>query len=275
MQPLRKVLDDIKKGMAQGELKEGVISVGIYGTGGMGKTILAMRMAQLITPVEKEILYIDFSNSFSSITLNPEWNNLAERTTRFVFQGMESLAYILNLVHQGTPEQKLELGLPANTGTIVLDEFSQMLAQDLYSLANKREAESIRTTKGDVEQDKVEWADYGKAKNRAAYIMSLIAGMKVNTIFTYHQKEDAINGPDTPRVVRLDVSPAMVSVVTRSLHFLIKCSKGKNNKGETIYTLRTDGDGSVETKSKISSLLVKDYPHNRFLEDLRKVLENV
>ena len=100
----------------------------IYGSSGVGKTVLAFQIAQAITAPDKTIAFIDSAQGGAVLLNHPE---LRARVKRWPWKNREAQNAILSAVEQ-------RLGLFADVGCIIYDEFSNMADSDLKVVSADR-----------------------------------------------------------------------------------------------------------------------------------------
>lgn len=86
----------------------------LYGESGVGKTVEAVHLAQLITPPDKRILHIDTGEGWVSVENHPQ---LKKRTKRMVYKGLAQINLLVDAIEAGVD------GF-SDYGTIIFDEFS-------------------------------------------------------------------------------------------------------------------------------------------------------
>jgi hypothetical protein len=100
----------------------------IYGTYGVGKTVLSMQLAQALCPADNTILYIDYAEGFT-VLRNPEFIKLTQGVKRMKYKGVSQLKAI---------GQNHSTELLKNVGVVVVDETSAMATDALRSICRER-----------------------------------------------------------------------------------------------------------------------------------------
>jgi hypothetical protein len=173
-----------------------------YGANGVGKTVLAMQIAQAITPPGKDIAYVDSHSGFK-VVLNPQWKRagLGNRTRRFQYESYGQL-------------RSLGLAIKAelfDIGCIVLDESSSMSAWDLQDVLADHVARNVK----DVNPDVPQWPQYNAEKNRYASLMNDIYAAPVHVIQIAHRRTDL--DAAKRQMINPDFIPSLMSIITQPL----------------------------------------------------------
>lgn len=105
----------------------------LYGVSGVGKTVEAQQLAQLVTPEDKQILYVDTGEGWVSLKNHPQ---LKRRTKRMTYQGLAQIELLVDAI-------KAKVTGYDNYGTLVFDEFSTSAKQFLHVVLDANSVESL------------------------------------------------------------------------------------------------------------------------------------
>lgn len=145
----------------------------IYGQSGVGKTVEAMLLAQMITPPDKEIIFIDTAQGWISLLNHPR---LKQRARRMRFQGLSQIELLVKAIQASA-------GTFANVGTVVFDEFSTVAKKDIHT---------VNTATGVGEFEASEFKQYNITTRRmekvAWEILKLVEDCHL--IFVAHERVD-------------------------------------------------------------------------------------
>lgn len=172
----------------------------IFGLSGMGKTVEAMEMAQIVTPPDKKILFIDTSDGWVSLMNHPQ---LMRRSKPIAYRGLSQIKMIVEAL-------KAEQGSFAGYGTLVFDEISTTA---------KRDAPRVYEATGLKEFEAAEFKHYNIATRRMEDVLSKVMELREthNLIFVSHMKER--KNKRTEIVVREpSVMPAFGETLKEALH---------------------------------------------------------
>lgn len=148
----------------------------IYGGVGVGKSYLAMRIAQTITPKNKQIMYIDYAEGWTAVK-NTE---LEKRTDRFQYDSIGQLQAIAQAL-----SEKAE-GFE-NYGCIVIDEYTSMMQETLQRSTEYMHNKNPKTQTDDIVP---EWPAYRRNEILGAKVHETINHIKgVNVIYVGHKKD--------------------------------------------------------------------------------------
>ena len=105
----------------------------LYGVSGVGKTVEAQELAQLTTPPDKRILYIDTGEGWVSLKNHPQ---LMRRTRRMTYQGLAQIELLVDAIKANLPEFD-------DYGTLIFDEFSTSAKQFLHLVLDANEVKMM------------------------------------------------------------------------------------------------------------------------------------
>lgn len=211
----------------------------LYGPSGAGKTVLAMQIAQAITPPDGIILYVDSMEHWVSIQNHPD---LKDRTRRLKYQGLSHIEEI-----QAAIEDKFDFF--ANVQTVVLDEMDSMQIEDLDLVA-------MNSKEKDHGPDDVTWPDFNKNTTRVRRKIRSFLKQDLNVVLVAHDGE----GKDRRGIIiqRPDFTPKLAKVMLEFVHLcgymtaeVVKTSEDKNEYKRIIQVHPT---GNLITKSRIGGL---------------------
>lgn len=147
------------------------------GVMGSGKTVNAFRLAQLITPPDKTIEYIDSMEGWVSLDNHPEWD-LKRRVNRRQFTGksqLETLTYAI----------LAKAGRYKDVGCIIVDEASTMADEFLETVTAAHAKKD--TAKN---PDEPLWPDYNVTKVQFGRVTTKMLKLPCHVIFLSHVRED-------------------------------------------------------------------------------------
>ena len=211
----------------------------LYGPSGGGKTVLAVDIAQAITPPDKIILYLDSMEHWVSLQNHPE---LKKRVRRLKYQGLSQIEEIQSAIKDG-------FDFFADVGTIVLDELDSMQTEDLDLVA-------MSSQEKDHGPDDVTWPDFNKNTTRVRRKIRALLKEDVNVICVAHDGE----GKDRRGIVvqRPDFTPKLAKVILEFVHLCgymtADVIKTSDNKNEYKRTVQVHPTGNLITKSRIGGL---------------------
>lgn len=213
-----------------------------YGPSGGGKTVLALQVAQQVTPPDKLILYIDSLEHWVSVVNHPELKN---RVRRIKYEGLSQIDEIREAIQEG-------FDFFADVGTVVFDELDSMQGEDLDLVAQN----SKETDHG---PDDVTWPDFNKNTVRVRRTMRAFLKQDLNVICVAHDGE----GKDRRGVIvqRPDFTPKLAKVILEFMHLcghmtaeIVKTSADKN---EYVRWVQVHPTGNLITKCRIGGLPYK------------------
>lgn len=218
----------------------------IYGDSGTGKTVWTMQVAQAITPPDKKIVYIDYSEGFS-VFRNPEWQHLTKRVKRMQYQGLsqiETLAYAVQAGKSGFDD----------IGAIILDEATSMAEADLR-LVRAKNVQRDPSKDPDV----AEGPDYIAEQNRFGKTANILLATRVHTILVAHSRTDKRNGLDFTDAA---FQPKLSTIIKRDMNLVGYFTADQQSVSGTeepkyIRQLQVHPTRMISAKTRISGLSVK------------------
>lgn len=218
-----------------------------YGYPGSGKTVLAMQLAQALTPPDKGILLVDASTGWVTLNNHPE---LKRRVGGVVFKNHDQLRQIAEAI-------KTTRGGFANIGAVVLDEFSVIAASILNDVAETRESSSANK----LEPGALDQRDYGLAQNIVRRLIFDFQKAGVHLIATAHERRDKVNKQSANSLIRTAPAfpPAMWGLdVARLFHLVGRITAElviTPGKPDTyLREIQVHATNLVEAKSRVGGL---------------------
>lgn len=228
----------------------------IYGVDGIGKTVLAMMIAQMITPPDKQIALVASNNNYRVIK-NPRWRKVGlDRRTKLVrwegWSQIKTLSQLIQVDHEGF-----------NFGCIVMDELSQMLGTDIQRLHDQHKLDGKKDTDDDVPG----WGEYNPAKNRYLKMMEDLMAANTHIIAVAHRREEMNRAKQL--LISPDFIPSVRKEVTKPFSFVGYMTADLVSSGDTgdvSYTrsVQVHPTKLIGAKTKIDNLplqvLAEDLP---------------
>lgn len=143
----------------------------IYGGPGVGKTILAMEMAQILRK-DKKILHVDYANGRDSLK-NARWRHLAEHTDFLPTQRMAVLSLLADSAAK----------LVEQYDVLVIDEATALYRSNLGRITEER-AKKDSQKDPDVPMQ----PDYNSAQRQFAKLWNKLAATPITVIAVCHER---------------------------------------------------------------------------------------
>lgn len=158
----------------------------LYGASGKGKTVLAAQIAQVITPSDLSIAYIDSYEGWVSLS-NHKNQGLLDRTRRFRYLGYSQLEILAHAIKNKLrdPNKGIDYG---SIGTVIFDEASTMVDMDTAMLVRHRASQD-----SDKDPDTPTWPDQNTSIRRTMNMLSPFYRLPIHVILVAHYREDKIN----------------------------------------------------------------------------------
>lgn len=233
----------------------------VYGESGVGKTVELMQIAQLVTPPDKRILFVDSGEGWVSTVNHP---GLTKRTSRMPFKSLTQIDTLL-LAIQATKENPF-----SDIATIVVDEVSSIAMVDLDYVLNVR---AIRDPSKD--KDVATQPDMGAATERMRRTFGNMLAMDMNVLMASHIRED--KDERTGRMItRPGMMPKLSTTIRQKLHDVVymTATEVQQGNGQVIYNrnLQVLPTTGVVAKTRVGGIPVHNTPevYNKALVEWMK-----
>lgn len=133
MPTAQQMLEELKSSISDLEGLRTMSKFLLYGESGVGKTVETMELAQLVTPVDKRILYVDTGEGWVSLKNHPKLKN---RTMRMTYTGLAQIGLLVDAIEANIDGFN-------DYGTIVFDEFSTSAKQFLHLVLDANEVKAM------------------------------------------------------------------------------------------------------------------------------------
>jgi hypothetical protein len=233
----------------------------IYSTDGVGKTILSMMIAQLITPPDKKIAFVDAHNGWKVIN-NPRWKarNLGKRTQPFQYQGWSQLQTLSQLIQANHKD--------FNYGCVILDELSYMEGIDIQRVHTQH----VAAGKKDTDEDVPGWGEYNPAKNRYKKMMDDLLEAGTHIIAVSHRREEFNKAKQL--IITPDFIPSIRKEILRPFDFCgyltADMVTAENDPGKVQYERKVQVH---PTKLITAKTKIDDLPLNVSATDLPVIIQ--
>lgn len=194
----------------------------LYGESGVGKTVMALQLAQAITPVGKTIIYIDSVEGWVSLLNHPPLKN---RVVRLRYKGLSQIAALVQAFDEQQPPFDV-------AGCIILDEASTIARSDL-DVALKARA---KTQPDKKDTDAPTWPDMNINTHRMRIGMMDLLQKNIHVICVSHIREDT--DQHTGRMyTRPDFMPKLSKSVREMMHLVgyVTSEESAGGEGEITY----------------------------------------
>ena len=216
----------------------------IYGPSGVGKTVQAVKLAQVITPPNKTILYLDSGNGWVSLS-NHEGARV--RVNRLKLGMITTLEGIARLIRE-------KQGEFANVGCVIVDEYSTIVDNDLSMIVAERAKKD--NTK---DPDTGTMPDFNTSKARGVkYINGLFLLDGVHVIVIAHERVDKDASNIT--VVSPLFNPKLGARIREAVHLVGYMSmsevreEGDSTKKKLVRNIQVHPSKTVIAKTRIGGL---------------------
>ena len=234
----------------------------IYGASGTGKTVWAMKLAQEITPPDKDIIFIDAVEGWVSLINHPELKNRVRRTR---YQGLSQIETLCQAI-------QAKAGSFANVGCIVCDEYSTMARNDVDVVVTARAAKET-----EKDPDVATFTDTGastRRMDRGTRKLLNVTADGVHLIIIAHERKD--KDKSNIEVCAPSFMPAFNAIVKESMHVVgrMSANEGIDDKGNPVYrwSIQVHPTRQVVAKSRVGGLAVHNSPA-RFISVTKAWLE--
>lgn len=218
----------------------------IYGESGVGKTVEAQALAQMFTPLDKEILYIDTGEGWVSLENHPQ---LKKRTKRMVYTGLSQIETMVEVMQAGVPGWN-------NYGTIIFDEFSTSADNFLHVVLDTNNVKKLT--------EAPEFKHWGiLSRNIKDTIRKLLELKETHhLLFIAHERlrEDTIT---KRKQVRPDFMDSVERAIKRDMHVIGRMTAEVTNQtGAPIYSrqIQVHPTTLVVGKTRVGGLDIKVNP---------------
>lgn len=225
-----------------------------FGESGVGKTVESVRVAQIVTPADKKILFIDTSDGWVSLMNHP---GLTDRLIPMEYQALAQYEALVEALKEGA-------GSFGDIGTVIFDEISTVSKRDMVSVAKA-------TKLGEF--DAAEFKHYNIATRRMERVLTKLLELREthNLIFVSHMKERE-NKVTGVRKKEPSVMPAFAETLKESLHVVAFMSSDikhdeKGGAPKFIYKMQVHPSKMTVAKTRIGGFDVIVSP-DRFNERL-------
>ena len=217
----------------------------IYGESCFGKTVAAMQLAQVITPPDKTIEFIDFLEGWASLRNHP---GLTNRSSRQQYQGLSQLEFLAIAIKRRVPPFD-------NVGTVILDELSGMAKADL-DIVNRA---AIAKDANKDENTPPAWPEFLTNTQRLRKTITQLMQAEINLIFVAHIRED--KDDKTGKVItRPAFMPAFSDIFRQMLHLVAHLSATEVTSEDEMTNYRrlfqVHPTQSISAKTRIGGLPV-------------------
>lgn len=238
-----KLLNALVESMQDMEVTSPNFKAMLYGESGVGKTVMALQIAQAITPTDKTIIYVDSVEGWVSL-LNHK--GLTDRVIRMAYKGLSQIAAIVQAFDEQLPPFD-------KAGCIVLDEASTIARADLDNVVKAR----AKTTPG-KDADVPVLPDMNVNTQRMRMSMMSLLQKDIHVICCAHIREDT--DQRTGKVyTRPDFMPKVSKSLREMLHLVGHVTSEEqmvSNDGESEYRrlIQVYPTQSIVAKTRISGM---------------------
>lgn len=233
-----KIMAELEKAFILADDKRLTFKGLLYGESGVGKTVEAVKMAKIITPPGKKILFIDTSDGWVSLMNHP---GLMEDVVPMEYQALAQYEAIVEALKEG-------IGKFGEVATIVFDEISTTAKRDMVSVAKG-------TKLGEFEAP--EFKHYNIATRRMENVLTKLLELREshNLIFVSHMK---IRKNKQTEIEKREpsVMPAFGETLKESLHVVAFMSADikhgeKDSTARYVWKMQVHPSKSTVAKTRI------------------------
>lgn len=239
----QKILAELEKTFILADDKNLTFKGLFFGESGVGKTVEAVRVAQIVTPPDKQILFIDTSDGWVSL-LNHKAEGILERVRPMAYRGLSQYEALVEALKEGA-------GSFGSVGTIIFDEISTTAKRDLVTVEKATDL---------GEFDAPEFKHYNIATRRMEKVLTKLLELREshNLIFVSHMKERE-NKVTKIKKKEPSVMPAFSETLKESLHVVgfMTADIKHGEKGGTpqyVYKMQVHPSMMVTAKTRIGGL---------------------
>lgn len=227
-----------------------------YGDSGGGKSVLAIRVAQAITPPDQVIAYVDTSQGWVSLkNHSPE---LRKRVRLIKYEGWSQLGTIVEAI-KWARKNPGKLPRWENVGCIIVDEWSTVVRTDL-NLTTKVRAESPEGIKDGKDPFTPVWPDMRNSTHKASTMEKDILDLDIHVILTCHERTDKMRNGDTKTTMTLMKETR--EYIKEPLHLVGRVTadivEGSSNSNTYKRRVQCQPTRLVDAKSRIGGLGVTE-----------------
>jgi hypothetical protein len=209
----------------------------LYGVSGVGKTVHSVMIAQDITPLDKDILFIDTAEGWVSLENHPELKN---RVTRMRYVNLKQIEALCKAIR--TDQSSF-----ANYGTIILDEASSAADTALDEVVKFRASQDRGK-----DPDTPTQPDYGTTTNRVRKTyMDLLTLPGVHVILVSHARKDKDNR--NVEVTSPSFLPKLGQKIKQPLHLIAHLS-GNEIDDKYVRIMQVHPTRTIDAKCRIGGL---------------------
>lgn len=227
-------------------------NVTIYGSSGAGKTVELVKLAQLVTPPDKTIIYLDSAQGFVSLKNHPD---IMKRVKRYRFKGVSQLQTLYDAISEGAE------GFD-DIGAMIIDEISSIAKEDLSTIVKARQAA------GKIDQyEGADWPGYNANLERVGSVLRLLYKLPIHILMASHMKDSEEKTTKKNRK-RPSMPPELAEVGNGLCHVLAYMEASVRDVGgkvQYVHSLQVHPSSLVMAKSRVGGLPLKTTPE-RFNE---------
>jgi len=219
----------------------------VYGSAGAGKTVELLKLAQLVTPADKEIIFFDSAQGMVAGRNHP---GVLDRVRRFQFKGVSQLAAIAIAIEDEAEGYE-------NVGTIIVDEVSSIAKEDLSTVVVARQAAGKLT-----DYEGADWPGYNANLERVSRELRKLYKLPINILLSSHMRDSEPKGLGHT-LKRPSMPPELAEVGNGLVHVVAYMSasvREKNGNVSYTHTLQVHPTTLVFAKSRVGGLPIKTTP---------------
>jgi len=240
-------LNELTGAMSQSNGESPAARLGIYGPSGVGKSFLALQIANLILPEDRTLLWVDSSDNVL-IKAEAKANGLLRSPwTRLPFTFQEDLEILAKAIANKVP--------PYDTvGMILLDEFSKMVQEDVDRVWAERVKSGKSTSESpDFTDGKITTARFRRVLNE------LYKAEGLHIIMLAHEFVPGMMSKEKAR--RADYNPAFYKFAKEKVSAFIRLSADEisGTAEHAIYRrqVQVHPTSAADAKSRLGISTVK------------------